>query len=270
MSLFLTWFDSNSWLVELAGQRLLIDPWLTGPLTFGNADWFFKGEHPEPIAPPESLDAIMLSQGLEDHAHRPTLRLFDRATPVIGSPSAAAVARDLGFTTVVELGHGDRHILNDAVAVTATVGAPVGPTTIENGYVLQGMAGGDRGEGGPSLYYEPHGYHAPNLSEFAPIDVTLSPLLDLCIWVLPILKGNDTAIDLARAVHPQVMLPTAAAGRVRYDGLLVNVIRQRGTLDEFRQALTEAGRDSRVIEPVPGQRLEVPLRPRATAAASMN
>ena len=32
----LTWLDSNSWLIEMGGQRILLDPWLSGPLVFGN------------------------------------------------------------------------------------------------------------------------------------------------------------------------------------------------------------------------------------------
>ncbi|MFO0408591.1 MAG: MBL fold metallo-hydrolase, partial [Dolichospermum sp.] len=39
----LTWLDSNSWLIEIGQQRILIDPWLIGTLTFNNLDWLFKG-----------------------------------------------------------------------------------------------------------------------------------------------------------------------------------------------------------------------------------
>jgi L-ascorbate metabolism protein UlaG (beta-lactamase superfamily) len=43
-----TWLDSNSWLIELGGRRMLIDPWLVGELVFGQQAWLFKGEHPQP------------------------------------------------------------------------------------------------------------------------------------------------------------------------------------------------------------------------------
>jgi L-ascorbate metabolism protein UlaG (beta-lactamase superfamily) len=269
MALHLTWFDSNSWLLELGGRRILLDPWLTGPLMFGNAEWFFKGEHPAPIAPPQDLDAILLSQGLEDHAHRPTLELFARSVPVIGSPSAAAVARELGFETVVALAHGDRHCLGGTVEIVATVGAPVGPGALENGYVVRAIAsptGPGAGEAGPSVYYEPHGYHPANLAELGPIDVTLSPLLDLCIGFLPILRGGKTALELAKRVRPQVMVPTAAAGEVRYSGLLVKALRQGGTIEGFGRSLAAANLDCQVLQPTVGQRFAIPLTPRATAA----
>ncbi len=41
-----------------------------------------------------------LVQGLDDHAHKPTLRKLSKDIPVVGSPAAAAVARQLGFKTV--------------------------------------------------------------------------------------------------------------------------------------------------------------------------
>ena len=42
----LTYFGANGWLLELAGQRLLLDPWLVGPLRFGGAGWLFEGGCP--------------------------------------------------------------------------------------------------------------------------------------------------------------------------------------------------------------------------------
>ena len=64
--MYLTYLDSNSWLVEMGGQNILIDPWLVGSLTFGNLDWLFKGSRPQERPIPEKIDLILLSQGLED------------------------------------------------------------------------------------------------------------------------------------------------------------------------------------------------------------
>jgi len=46
------------------------------------------------------------SQGLDDHAHVPTLQLLPKSLPVIASPTAAEVATKLGFTQVVSLAPG--------------------------------------------------------------------------------------------------------------------------------------------------------------------
>ena len=48
----LTYLDSNSWLMELAGKKILLDPWLVGPLVFGNQSWFFKGRAHDPASNP--------------------------------------------------------------------------------------------------------------------------------------------------------------------------------------------------------------------------
>ncbi|NJO70763.1 MAG: MBL fold metallo-hydrolase, partial [Oscillatoriales cyanobacterium RM1_1_9] len=56
--MYLTWLDSNSWLLEMGQKRILIDPWLVGPLVFGNLPWLFKGERLQPRGIPESIDLI--------------------------------------------------------------------------------------------------------------------------------------------------------------------------------------------------------------------
>ena len=84
----LTYFGANGWLLELAGQRLLLDPWLVGPLRFGGAGWLFEGRLPREWPIPGDLDGLLLSQGLPDHAHPATLERLPKELPVIGSAAA--------------------------------------------------------------------------------------------------------------------------------------------------------------------------------------
>lgn len=77
----LTWLESNTWLWELGYTRILVDPWFVGALTFGNTPWLFQAERSRPCAMPTDVDVILLSQGLPDHCHKPTLRTCDRALP---------------------------------------------------------------------------------------------------------------------------------------------------------------------------------------------
>ncbi|MEM6502860.1 MAG: MBL fold metallo-hydrolase [Cyanobacteria bacterium P01_C01_bin.89] len=251
--MYLTWFDSNSWLIEMGDRRVLLDPWLVGSLMFGNAAWFFKGTHPEPYKIPENIDLILLSQGLEDHAHRETLQAIDKSVPVLGSPNAAKVAEELGYKTVTALDHGDDFELGN-LKITATVGSTTGPNVFENGYILRD------GATGRSLYYEPHGSHPEDLNEQGPIDVAITPLIDLAIFALPIIKGTDSALQLAKAITPQVMLPSAAAGNVQYEGLLAKVLRDKGDIPSFQRSLQAANLGTQVLQPAPGQRVEIPLQ----------
>lgn len=249
----LTWLDSNSWLIELAGQRILLDPWLVGPLTFGNLPWLFKGDRPQPRPIPADIDLILLSQGLEDHTHPPTLKQLDPSIPVVGSPSAAKIVTELGFTQVTALAHGQTFRFNHQVEIRATPGSPIGPQAIENGYLLTEVATGTK------LYYEPHGYHSPELKALAPVDVIVTPLIDLDLWIAPFIKGGQAALDVARWLQPQVMISTAAGGDVNFSGLLINLIKIRSTVDDFRQLLAEQNLPIQVLDPQPGDRFQVPL-----------
>ncbi|MBE7382057.1 MAG: MBL fold metallo-hydrolase [Leptolyngbya sp. SIO1E4] len=258
--MYATWLDSNSWLWEVAGQRILVDPWLVGPLVFGNAPWLFRGERPTPCSLPENIDAILLSQGLEDHAHPQTLEALDKTIPVIGSPNAAKVARQFGFTEVTALDHGE-DLARDGWAIKAVPGSPIGPTLLENGYVLTENASGLR------LFYEPHGFHKTELRAEAPVDVVITPMLDLALPLVgPIIRGRKSIQELADWLQPQVMLPTANAGEAEYHGLLASLLRVSGSVEAVRRQFAEAGKSIQVIEPKVGDRVELPLTPRSIAA----
>lgn len=257
--LALTYLDTNSWLIEWAGQRLLLDPWFVGPLTFGDAAWLFKAERLTPREFPDAIDCILLSQGLPDHTHVPTLEKCDRATPIIASPSAAKIATDLGFTAVTLLEHGKNTEITPDLVISAVPGSPVGPNTLENGYVLEHRSEQSK------LYYEPHGYHAKDLAEFAPLDVVITPLIDLKLPLVgTVIGGQARSLDLAKQVHPQVMLPTAAGGDVAVTGLLAKLLKAEGSIESFRTSLAQENLTATVIEPQPWQRVEIPLSQQVT------
>ena len=225
----LTWLDSNSWLIEIGQQRILIDPWLIGTLTFNNLDWLFKGYRSQDRSIPDNINLILLSQGLEDHAHPPTLKQLDKNIPVVASPNAAKVVEKLGYQQIISLQHGQTFILNQQIEIKAVLGSPIGPTLLENGYLLKNLADNS------TLYYEPHGYHSPQLQEIAPIDVVITPIIDLSVPLLgPIIKGMNSALELAKSVKPQFILPTAAGGDIFFEGLLVKFLQARGNTTEFQ------------------------------------
>jgi L-ascorbate metabolism protein UlaG (beta-lactamase superfamily) len=250
----LTWLDSNSWLIELGGKRLLVDPWLVGALTFGNLTWLFQGTKNQTRPIPEKIDAIVLSQGLEDHAHPPTLKTLDRSIPVIASPGAAKVVKELGYQNIVTLTHGEEYNWDGAVKIEAVPGSPIGPTTIENGYILEDLTTGHR------LYYEPHGYHSPSLRTKGSIDVIITPIIDLKIPLLgPVIKGQQTALEVCELLRPEVIIPTAAGGDITFEGLLMSVLRAEGTPELFQELLTSKSLETRVINPESWQSFEVKL-----------
>jgi len=255
--MFTTWLDNNSWLWEIADQKILVDPWLVGSLTFGNAGWLFKGDKSQPQPIPPEVDFILLTQGLEDHAHPATLKVLDKAIPVVGSPNAAKVVRALGFTDVTPLAHGES-VSRGGVTVKAVPGAPIGPTLQENGYIVTENATGLK------LFYEPHGFHQEELKQEAPVDVVLTPMLTLSLPLVgPLIRGVKSADELANWLQPQVMLPTTDAQETAYEGLLVSILKASGGAAEVRQQLAATGKSIQVLAPKVGDRTELPLLPRS-------
>ncbi|MEB3267803.1 MAG: MBL fold metallo-hydrolase [Leptolyngbya sp.] len=257
-----TWLDNNSWLWEMAHHRILVDPWLVGPLVFGNAPWLFRGERSRPCPPPDRIDLILLSQGLEDHAHVATLRGLDKAIPVVASPNGARVATDLGFQQVTALAHHHTHTHGEII-VTALPGAPIGPTLKENGYVVMTSDRATR------LFYEPHGYHPISLRDHGPVDVVITPMVDLTLPLVgPIIRGRASAQELADWLQPQVMLPTANAGETAYRGLLASLLKAQGSVAEVRQQLAAQGHSTTVLEPAVGVAMDLPLATKPTPSVS--
>jgi L-ascorbate metabolism protein UlaG (beta-lactamase superfamily) len=260
----LTWFDSNSWLIEMAGARILLDPWLVGNLMFGNTPWFFKGTHPQPFPIPENLSLILLSQGLPDHTHIETLKALDPAIPVIGSPNAAKVAKSLGFHSVTALAHTETFIWNQQLEIQAFPGSLVGPQLIENAFVLKDL------QSKTSLYYEPHGNHSSTVKDAAPVDVVIAPLIDLKLPLVgSFIQGGDRALALMQWLQPQIVVPTLNEGDIQYEGFLNRFISTEGTLDEFRDRLRRILPDAQVLDPRPGQRLSIPLQKRQPSLQSL-
>ena len=249
----LIWFDANSWLIEIGQQRVLVDPWLVGPLVFGNLPWFFCGKRPQPLGPlPDKIDLILLSQGLPDHAHPPTLKQFDRTIPVVASGSAAKVVEQLGYTEVSAIAPGQT-IIRDRLEIRAFPGALLGPLQQENGYLLKQL------DSGTTLYYEPHGFYPPDLKADVPVDVAISPIITLQLpLAIPIIRGNQAAVKLAQLLQPKVWLPTASGGNVIYEGLLGKIIQTVGTVADFRTQIAQHQLATQVIETTPGELFDLP------------
>lgn len=258
--MYLTWFGANSWLLEIGNQRILLDPWLVGNLVFGDAEWFFKGFRQQDYSIPENIDAILLSQGLPDHAHKPTLKQLDHQIPVVGSPRAATVVQELGYTSITSLAFGESFTLNNQVKIKAVRGSTVGYNVVENGYLITDLASG------LTLYYEPHGNHSPEIKQFVPVDVLIVPIVDLTLPIVgPFIKGRNKALELAQWLQPQVMLPTTAGGDVIFEGLLGKLQNAEGTIEEFRSLLQQHNLAIQVIEPTPGDRVALQLQKRVLA-----
>ncbi|CAJ1358642.1 unnamed protein product, partial [Effrenium voratum] len=208
-----THFGINTLGVEMGGQRLLVDPLLVGSLVFWGQTWAFKGQRrfQGPLPTPEevfgSYDAIVLSQGLEDHSHLPTLERIDRRMPIIANAAAAQTAEGLGFRPKV-LRPGESLMLGQ-LRISALPGSVVGPPwqDPENGYVFE-----DTRPKGWSVGLEPHGnFRGPalgtslrKLPKSPPhrLDALILPLTAQDISGYKLVNGADEAADTLEALDP--------------------------------------------------------------------
>ncbi len=256
MSLSATYGGANGWLLEFEDPdfaapalRVLVDPWLQGPLQFPPGPWLLKGELLDPLPVPEALDLLLLTQGLADHCHPPSLELLPQDLPVVASPSAAARARQLGFTSVTALKPGNSH-QHGPLAITATAGAPVPQT--ENGYLLEHAAG--------SLYLEPHGYLARDLQPRR-VDAVITPVVDLGLPLAgAFVRGRQVLPELLELFQPSTVLASTTGGDVRFSGVIAGLLRSEGTVEEASALVERAsGGTTRLIQPVPGVAYALPV-----------
>ncbi len=244
----LTWLDNNSWLMEISGKKILLDPWLVGSLVFGNLDWLFKGVKSKTYDVGQQIDLILLSQGLDDHAHIPTLKELDHDIPVVASPNAATVVQELGYTNIQILDHEETYTLEETVQIKALPGSLIGPQLVENAYIVTDLQQQQK------LYYEPHGNHCSQLSQEGQIDIILTPVLGVSILhLLPVLQGQQTTLKLCQTLKPKVILPTADAKETEYQGILASILRQEGSIEQFRQQLKDKDLTTKVMTPNPGK-----------------
>jgi len=235
-----TYFGANGWLLDWSGLRVLVDPWFRGPLVFPPGPWFFQGQLSQSLDLPADLDLLLLTQGLDDHAHPETLALLPRSLPVVGSMAAAKKVQQLGFEQVTGLRPGETTVFGD-LRIEATAGAPV--PQVENGYLLRHPEA--------SLYLEPHGYLSAEVAPEA-LDAVITPVVDLGLPVAgAFVRGQTVLPELVQRFSPRKVLASTTGGEVRFSGWLNRWLWQKGTLAEAQQAVGSA---AQVIDPVPGQR----------------
>ena len=220
-----------------------------GDLTFGDTPWLYKGEKKR--LPPVDLasvcartSALLISQGLPDHAHAPTLAALPcKSVPVVCSPAAEAAVRGAGFKNVTVLKHGQTTTVADGrVAVTATEGALVGPpwSTRENGFVVE--------VDGVRLYYEPH-CDAPDaaLAAVGAVDVVVTPAVSQRLAGYPLVMGDENAVKTVTALRAKAVVPLVNADFTA-SGPLAAVIQEVGDGASLQARLAAAGSGARVVD----------------------
>ncbi len=217
-----TYLGSNGWIIEFKKAKIVIDPWLVGDLIFPPGGWFFKGTLKDDIPTPKDIDLILLTQGLPDHCHIPSLKKFPKKTKIICSKSAYKLLNDLNFESINIMNPGQNLQIND-INIEATSGAAV--PQIENGYILETHDG--------SFYIEPHGFFDKTIKP-RKLDAVITPTKNLELPILgPFVKGADVIPDLVKIFSPSYILSSTTGGNAEFSGILNSFI----SLEEFKLSL---------------------------------
>ncbi len=210
MSFEAKYLGSNGWLIKFDKTNLIIDPWLTGDLVFPPGAWFFKGSLNNDILIDEEINLILLTQGLPDHCHVPSLKKFKKCIDIICPNSAKGILKKLGFESIKVLKPTET-ISREGLDIEATAGAPV--PQIENGYIV-------KNEEGKGFYIEPHGYLDENIKS-QELDAVITPIINLELpFVGSFVKGADVLPKLINTFNPKYILSSTAGGEAKYTGLL--------------------------------------------------
>eukprot|EP00316_Scyphosphaera_apsteinii_P024581 CAMPEP_0119318674 /NCGR_PEP_ID=MMETSP1333-20130426/47158_1 /TAXON_ID=418940 /ORGANISM="Scyphosphaera apsteinii, Strain RCC1455" /LENGTH=314 /DNA_ID=CAMNT_0007324905 /DNA_START=108 /DNA_END=1052 /DNA_ORIENTATION=+ len=294
----LTYLEINGWLITAAGVTVLCDPVLEGSLDFGIPDIYSASKRVLPATgvlqslPP--LDALILTQGLDDHAHERTLSKLgklDPFLPVIAPPSAKAVV-GRHFHHVTYLTSTSRRIdlpylglnalptirlpsVSDkdsavtirprqttesscaALSVQATSGALVGPPwqLRENGYVIRPTQPGIS----PSIYLEPHvEFDSAELANIAPVDIVITPVCGQGLPGFELVHGPGASVELVKNLGPRWVLPMAN-GAINARGLAAPFISEIGSRDEFERSLQREKIQTEVLRVQPAVPLTLAL-----------
>ena len=205
-----TYLGSNGWLIKFDKTNLIIDPWLTGDLVFPPGEWFFKGSLENEILINVDINLILLTQGLPDHCHIPSLKKFKQDINIICPNSAKDVLRKAGFTSIKVIKPSEK-INQQGLEIEATAGAPVPQT--ENGYIVKDHKG-------KGFYIEPHGYLDKNLKT-QKLDAVITPTINLDLpFVGSFVKGADVLPKLIDTFNPKYILSSTSGGEAKYTGVL--------------------------------------------------
>ncbi|CAA0827985.1 Metallo-hydrolase/oxidoreductase superfamily protein [Striga hermonthica] len=258
----LTYLEGNSWLWEVGGAKILVDPILVGNLDFGipwlydAAKKFLRNFKLDDL--PE-LDCLLITQSLDDHCHLKTLKPLSKKLSnlsVIATPNAKALLDPL-FSNVTYLEPGQESEIKvnngcNAVNIRATAGPTLGPPwkRPENGYIVISPKGKLR------LYYEPHCVYNDKFLAKERADIVITPVIKQLLPNFTLVSGQEDAVRLAKLLQAKFVVPMKN-GDLDSKGLLSVLVQSEGTMASFKEILSKELQDVKVIEPTPGVPLDI-------------
>ncbi|XP_071735659.1 uncharacterized protein [Rutidosis leptorrhynchoides] len=256
----LTYLEVNSWLWEVGGLKILVDPVLVGNLNFGMPllyDGTKKYLKDFKLTDLPEVDCLLITQSLDDHCHLNTLKPLSKKLPnlkVIATPNAKKLLDPL-FTNVIYLEPGEKTEIQTSNGSQVKVKATHGPVLghpwqrPENGYIVTSPQG-------LSLYYEPHCVYNKELIGKEKADIIITPVIKLFLLGLTLVSGQEMAVQLAKLLGSKYVV-TMSNGDLDGKGVLATLLKPDGTFESFKDLLSKELPDVKTIEPVPGVPIDI-------------
>ncbi|BFG17001.1 hypothetical protein CerSpe_032740 [Prunus speciosa] len=277
----LTYLEGNSWLWDVGGLKILVDPILVGNLDFG-IPWLYDAAKKflknfqyncsgidKPVligcatlvqlSDLPEVDCLLITQSLDDHCHLKTLKPLSEKylnLRVIATPNAQTLLDPL-FSNVTYMEPGQSSIIEarsgSTVKVQATAGPVLGPPwqRPENGYLVSSP------QGKFTLYYEPHCVYNKSSVEKERADIVITPVIKQLLPKFTLVSGQEDAVELAKLLHAKFIVPMTN-GDLDSKGLLASLVQAEGTIESFKELLSKELPDAQVLQPTPGVPLEIP------------
>ncbi|KAI3731626.1 hypothetical protein L1987_62815 [Smallanthus sonchifolius] len=258
----LTYLEGNSWLWEVGGVKILVDPILVGNLDFGIPllyDASKKYLKNFQLTDLPEIDCILITQSLDDHCHLKTLTPLSQKLSnlkVIATPNAKPLLDPL-FTNVIYLEPGQNSEIQTSdgshVKIRATVGPVLGPPwqRPENGYIVTSP------KGQLSLYYEPHCVYEKEIVGNERADIVITPVIKQLLPSFTLVSGQEDAVQLAKLLNSKYVVPMKN-GDLDSKGVLASLVKSDGTIESFKTLLSKELPDVKTLEPIPGVPLNIP------------
>jgi len=275
-SAVLTYLEINGWILSMGGLTILIDPILEGNLDFGIPSLYQGKKRVLPgnglIESLPPIDCLLITQGLDDHAHVRTLQklqTLDPDLPILAPLFAKGALEESGFDNPQYLKHSEEAIIQSrgntastcsSVRVRATKGALVGPPwqRRENGYILRGSSE-SQSSLLPSIYIEPHvEFNAQELSELGPVDVVISPISGQTLPAFELVHGPKDTMRLVETLQPQYLVPMQN-GDIDTEGPVSRIVSEIGSSRDFERRLSSSNLNTELVKLVPGEDIEISL-----------
>jgi len=223
----LTVIGHNTILIEMAGQRMLTDPFFG---TWGNPVYARLSPPALPREALQDVDLVLVSHTHWDHIDSDYLRGLPEEIPTLVPWQSGWEARLQGARRVQGM-HPWQTFRRGEVAVTAV---PALHWAFTLGYVIEGE--------GRSIYFAGDTFYIPAMQEIGRrfrIDVALIPVTT---FRPPMTMGEKSAVRAIQAIRPRVVVPIHLAVQPRMPWL-----RTGHSVTGFERRIRAAGLDTPVM-----------------------